>query len=177
GGGPWFESRIAHFVSGSRAVDAVAWLEQAVPDPALPIAEDAAAQIRERAASSLEELDELEPEERAWAVARLRSYWMNGNYAEGRARAAQAAAEPGVSALALSRLLEVEASAAFEQGAAAAARQLFRQAIDTAPDDIGRAISLGGLARCELMAGTPTPPERLLRSARRFTAHVATRSR
>lgn len=111
------------FVSGSSRIDPVAWLEQTIPDPALPVSEAVATQLRDRAESIVAQLERLEPETKAWTVARLRAYWVNGHYAEGREWATRVAEGPDVSAAALSRVLEVAATTAFEQGDEGEARR------------------------------------------------------
>jgi tetratricopeptide (TPR) repeat protein len=138
------------------------WLARLVPDPALPLPEPSAAELVREGGSVVEALEAVveagRVEDAAWAVARLRGYWLNGGHVEeGRRWAERVLALPQEApAHARARLLEVAATLAFEQGDDATARKLFTKGAElarNAGDDVAAAITLGGLARCELMTG------------------------
>jgi tetratricopeptide (TPR) repeat protein len=133
-------------------------LAELVPDPALPTDEMAVQEVvRDGAAFVSAVEDAADPDAAAWGIARLRAFWLNGHIDEGRRRAEQAVAGNGcVTAAARARVLEVAATLAFEQGDAEAARARFGEGIAlsrASADADAEAICLGGLARCELMAG------------------------
>jgi non-specific serine/threonine protein kinase len=138
------------------------WLARLVPDPALPVAEANAAEVKRDGRTVVDTLDTLigteRAEDAAWAVARLRPYWlMGGNIEQGRRWTERLLALPRqASDRARARLLEVAGTLAFEQGDEASARSLFtqgREAARDAGDEVAEAFVLGGLARCELMTG------------------------
>jgi tetratricopeptide (TPR) repeat protein len=133
-------------------------LAELVPDPVLPVDEACAHEVVREGAAFAAAVDEAsDADAAAWGVARLRAYWMNGRIEEGRSRAERLLAEDGgVSAAARARVLEVAATLAFEQGDAATARARFNDAAELsrqAADADAEGMCLGGLARCELMAG------------------------
>jgi tetratricopeptide (TPR) repeat protein len=133
-------------------------LAELIPDPVLPVDEACAHEVMREGAAFAAAVDEAsDADAAAWGVARLRAYWMNGRIEEGRSRAERLLAEDGgVSAAARARVLEVAATLAFEQGDAATARARFNDAAELsrkAADADAEGMSLGGLARCELMAG------------------------
>jgi hypothetical protein len=162
---PRGKARIAPGVSTDSPVgsldERLDWLAAVVPDPAQPLPEEAAAELVAQGRAVADMLGELVEADRvddaAWAVARLRGFWLvGGNIAEGRAWADRVVACEGASAAARARVLETAATLAFEQGDEASARELFARSVETAraaQDQISEAASLGGLARCELMAG------------------------
>jgi hypothetical protein len=138
------------------------WLARLVPDPSLPVPETSAAEVTHNGEAVVDVLEVLVEagriEDASWAVARLRPYWLNGgNVERGRRCTERVLALPRqASPTARARLLEVAATLAFEQGDDASARALFTEGVEAAReagDDIAEAVSLGGLARCELMVG------------------------
>jgi hypothetical protein len=138
------------------------WLARLVPDPSLPVPEVSAAELTGNGGSVVDALEVLvaagRVEDASWAVARLRPYWLiGGNVDLGRRWTERVLALPQrASPAARARLLEVAATLAFEQGDDGSARALFTQGLEAARgagDDVAEAVSLGGLARCELMAG------------------------
>lgn len=138
------------------------WLARLVPDPSLPLPEASAAEVSREGGSAAEMLEGLVEakriEDASWTISRLRAYWLQGgNVEKGRKWADRVLALPQkASAAAEARLLETAATLAFEQGAESAARALFTQSIEIARktgDIVAEALALGGLARCELMAG------------------------
>lgn len=144
------------------ADERLGWLARLVPDPSLPVPEANAAEVTGNGGSVVDALEVLveagRVEDTSWAVARLRPYWLiGGNVEQGRQWAERVLALPQqASPAARARLLEVAATLAFEQGDDGSARALFTQSLEAAHgagDDVAEAVSLGGLARCELMAG------------------------
>ena len=140
----------------------LSWLARLVPDPSLPVAETGAAEVARDGGSIVYLLEVVVEagriEDASWAVARLRPYWVNGgNVERGRGWTKRVLALPRqASPAARARLLEVGATLAFEQGDEASARTLFTEGVAAAReagDDVAEAVSLGGLARCELVAG------------------------
>ena len=138
------------------------WLARLVPDPSLPVPEASAAEVTGNGGSVVDVLEGLveagRVEDASWAVARLRPYWLiGGNVVRGRDWTERVLALPQQgSPAARARLLEVAATLAFEQGDDGTARALFtrgKEAAREAGDEVAEANSLGGLARCELMAG------------------------
>ena len=142
----------------SHLVATLGRLAELVPDPVLPVDEACAHEVMREGAAFAAAVDEAaDADAAAWGVARLRAYWMNGRIDEGRSRAERLLAEDGgVSAAARVRVLEVAATLAFEQGDAATARARLNEAAGLSrkgADADAEAMCLGGLARCELMAG------------------------
>jgi non-specific serine/threonine protein kinase len=138
------------------------WLARVVPDPSLPVPEPTAAELADKGSSIVDVLEALvdagRVEDASWAVARLRRYWLDsGNVEQGRRWADRVLTlPPPPSPAARARLLETAATLAFEQGDDASARALFTQSVDIAreeSDAAAEALALGGLGRCELMAG------------------------
>ena len=149
--------------SSAETVDErIEWLASLLPDPSQPVPEASAAEVTANGppiVDALEALLEAERvEEASWAIARLRPYWLNGgNVEQGRRWAERVQALPGQASPAPRvRLLETAATLAFESGDEASARNLFTKSAELAcrvGDADAEASALGGLARCELMAG------------------------
>ncbi len=139
------------------------WLAGLVSDPSLPVPEASAAEVTRSGGSVVDALEVLVEagrcEDASWAVARLRPYWLTGgNVEQGRQWAERVLTLPHQqsSPTARARLLEIAATLAFEQGDEASARARFTKSIELARevgDTVAEATALGGLARCELMAG------------------------
>ena len=149
-------------ISAESVDQRIDWLASLVPDPSLPVPEASAAEVTANGPLVVDTLGALleagRVEEASWAIARLRPYWLNGaNVEQGRRWAERVLALPRKASPAPRvRLLETAATLAFESGDEASARNLFMKSAELARrvgDADAEASALGGLARCELMAG------------------------